>query len=143
MVLLVGWPRRGPERQRGKEMVEMSQADRGLTRRDVLRGAGMAGLGLTAAGAGLDALLAQAASASSHGTLKDIKHVVILMQENRSFDHYFGTLSSVRGFNDQHGRSAFFQKANGKTVHPFHLPNDCLPDLTHDWGPQHKSWNGG
>jgi phospholipase C len=31
------------------------------------------------------------------GTIKDIEHVVILMQENRSFDHYFG---SLRGFND-------------------------------------------
>lgn len=103
----------------------------------------MAGLGLATAGAGLDTLLAQAADASSHGTLKDIKHVVILMQENRSFDHYFGTLSSVRGFNDRHNRNVFFQKANGQTVHPFHLPNDCLPDLTHDWGPQHKSWDGG
>src|SRR5262249_38451638 len=34
------------------------------------------------------------------GSLKDIKHVVLLMQENRSFDHYFGTLSGVRGFGD-------------------------------------------
>src|ERR1700734_2200000 len=30
------------------------------------------------------------------GTIADVKHVVILMQENRSFDHYFGTLSGVR-----------------------------------------------
>ncbi|MGO8891232.1 MAG: alkaline phosphatase family protein [Streptosporangiaceae bacterium] len=34
------------------------------------------------------------------GRLSDIKHVVILMQENRSFDHYFGTLPNVRGFAD-------------------------------------------
>jgi phospholipase C len=121
----------------------MSQANGGLTRRDVLKSAGMAGLGLAGAGAGLEALLAEAATASTHGSLKDIKHVVILMQENRSFDHYFGTLSGVRGFDDKNGRSHFFQKANGKTVHPFHLKNDCLPDLTHDWGPQHKSWDGG
>ena len=38
------------------------------------------------------------ASAASNSSLSDIKHVVILMQENRSFDHYFGTLSGVRGF---------------------------------------------
>jgi phospholipase C len=30
--------------------------------------------------------------------LSDIRHVVILMQENRSFDHYFGTMSAARGF---------------------------------------------
>ena len=32
--------------------------------------------------------------------ISDIKHVVVLMQENRSFDHYFGTLRGVRGFGD-------------------------------------------
>jgi len=35
------------------------------------------------------------------GTLQDIKHVVILTQENRSFDNYFGTLKGVRGFGDR------------------------------------------
>ncbi len=35
------------------------------------------------------------------GTIADVKHVVILMQENRSFDHYFGTLRGVRGFGDK------------------------------------------
>ena len=34
------------------------------------------------------------------GTLRDVEHIVVLMQENRSFDHYFGTLRGVRGFND-------------------------------------------
>ena len=34
------------------------------------------------------------------GSLRDIKHIVLLMQENRSFDHYFGTLAGVRGFDD-------------------------------------------
>ena len=35
------------------------------------------------------------------GTIKDVKHVVVLMQENRAFDHYFGTLNGVRGFGDR------------------------------------------
>jgi phospholipase C len=34
------------------------------------------------------------------GTIQDVEHVVILMQENRPFDHHFGTLRGVRGFND-------------------------------------------
>lgn len=34
------------------------------------------------------------------GTLQDVEHIVILTQENRSFDHYFGTLPGVRGFAD-------------------------------------------
>jgi phospholipase C len=36
-----------------------------------------------------------------HGDIRDVEHIVILMQENRSFDHYFGTLSGVRGFGDR------------------------------------------
>src|SRR5262245_49766007 len=34
------------------------------------------------------------------GTIKDVEHIVILTQENRPFDHHFGTLQGVRGFND-------------------------------------------
>ena len=45
----------------------------------------------------IDKALTASASAAA---LSDIEHVVILMQENRSFDHYFGTLSGVRGFSD-------------------------------------------
>jgi Phosphoesterase family len=47
--------------------------------------------------------------------------VVILMQENRSFDHYFGTLSGVRGFSD---------------------PN-ILTQVFDTWPTRHDSWNGG
>jgi len=62
--------------------------------------------------------------------LSDIEHIVILMQENRSFDHYFGTLSGVRGFADPsavmlpEGQPVFYQP-NGLSpdgfVLPFHL----------------------
>jgi phospholipase C len=41
-----------------------------------------------------------AATSAGSASLSDIQHVVILMQENRSFDHYFGTLCGVRGFSD-------------------------------------------
>jgi phospholipase C len=34
------------------------------------------------------------------GTLRDVEHIVVLTQENRSFDHYFGTMAGVRGFGD-------------------------------------------
>ncbi len=113
----------------------------GLTRRRALRDIGAAGLALS----GFDALLNAAAEAApKHGSLADIDHVVILIQENRSFDHYFGTYAGVRGFADKHGHKAFFQKnLAGQTIQPWHLPEDCLPDLTHDWGPQHRAWNGG
>jgi phospholipase C len=116
-----------------------------VTRRQALKKFGAATAGAAALGGGIDDLLARAIAASPRsGSLNDIEHVVIFMQENRSFDHYFGVLSGVRGFDDERGRHAFFQRnAAGHTIHPFHLPTGCLPDLTHDWGPQHRSWNGG
>ena len=49
----------------------------------------------------LDKALAISANSRS-GTIDDVGHVVFLMQENRSFDHYFGTLRGVRGFADPH-----------------------------------------
>jgi phospholipase C len=36
------------------------------------------------------------------GTIQDVKHVVILMRENRAFDHYYGSLGGARGFNDRY-----------------------------------------
>jgi phospholipase C len=91
------------------------------------------------------------------GSLKDIKHVVMLMQENRSFDHYFGTLSGVRGFGDTEtltlgtGRSVFHQpdpiNPDGYLL-PFHLDTSStnaqkIPSTSHAWSVQHRAWNGG
>jgi phospholipase C len=59
--------------------------------------------------------LALAQGLPSRGSLRDIEHVVVLMQENSSFDHYYGTLAGVRGFRDAerqklaNGRSVLFQ----------------------------------
>src|SRR5579863_8068665 len=56
------------------------------------------------------------------GSLRDIKHVVLLMQENRSFDHYFGTMAAVRGFDDANA----LLLPSGKSV--FHQPDAENPD---------------
>ena len=91
------------------------------------------------------------------GSLRDIKHVVLLMQENRSFDHYYGTLPGVRGFGDPHalmlstGRNVFHQPdiENPKGyMLPFHLDSfstsaQRLPSTGHSWAVQHQAWNGG
>jgi phospholipase C len=122
-----------------------------LTRRQTLRRLGAAGIGLAGLAGGVQALVAEAAAAATQGrgaTLKDIEHVIFLIQEHRSFDHYFGTLSGVRGFGDPHGSAAFRQRdPGGQTVIPFKLPSGgvqyCLPDITDDWGPQHRAWNNG
>lgn len=61
----------------------------------------MAGAG---AAAGLTPAIARALEIPADrrtGTIKDVAHVVILTQENRSFDHYFGTMRGVRGFGDR------------------------------------------
>jgi phospholipase C len=91
------------------------------------------------------------------GSLKDIRHVVMLMLENRSFDHYFGTMAGVRGFGDPHaltlpnGMSVFHQPdaENPKGyMLPFHLDTfstkaQALPSTSHAWAVQHRAWNGG
>src|SRR5689334_10904118 len=121
----------------------MSQS---YTRRQVLR-AGGAGLG--AAALMSNSLIARAlASAPSCGSLADIEHVVILIQENRSFDHYFGSYRGVRGFadpavpqlNDGSGLSIFAQPGysggfDGDHLYPFHLDSfangECTNDIDH------------
>jgi len=45
-------------------------------------------------------LTAAAATAVAAAGIEDVEHVVIFMQENRPFDHYYGMLQGVRGFND-------------------------------------------
>ena len=63
------------------------------------------------------------------GSIKDVEHIVILTQENRSFDHYFGTLRGVRGYGDPRpmtlasGDSVFHQPRAGgeRAVLPFHM----------------------
>ena len=89
---------------------------------------------------------------SSCGKITDIEHVVIFIQENRSFDHYFGCYPGVRGFHDS--SPAFQQHYPGNNsspqgvLLPFHLDTvngngACTHDITHDWAPQHQSWNNG
>ena len=112
-----------------------------FTRRRVL-GAGLA-LGM---GAALDPLTrAVAASRRRPARLSDVGHVVIMIQENRSFDHYFGRFRGVRGFGDRRGRTALAQPdGQGGTVYPFHVParstgGGCTADPLHLWGAQHAS----
>ncbi|MHB8693684.1 MAG: alkaline phosphatase family protein [Solirubrobacteraceae bacterium] len=130
------------------------------TRRTFLKSglsAGAALGGASAFGPVLDRALAY--RPPKHATVGDIEHVVILMQENRSFDHYFGTLRGVRGFADPHaqslaGRSVFDQldpdlvaNPSGHVL-PFRL-NDattsgqCVADQSHAWAAQQGSWDNG
>lgn len=113
--------------------------------------------GAAALGAPLVEWVRPAVAQPAPAKLSDIEHIVLLMQENRSFDHYFGTLSGVRGFDDAHpvllsdGRPVFYQPDPGSPagyVLPFHLDTKTtsaqrLHDLSHTWGTLHDSWDGG
>lgn len=132
----------------------------GLSRRRFLQ---YTGLGAAAVAAGVGGGLAAAAHGSSaasralpkgwSGTIADVKRVVILMQENRSFDHYFGTLRGVRGFGDKQalsypdGTSIYQQPDKTRTdlgyLLPYNLTDQTDGDLDHSWAGDHEARNGG
>ena len=102
------------------------------------------------------------------GSIADVGHVVVLMQENRSFDHYFGSLRGVRGFGDPRvlelgngdpvwrqplgdARTKFW-KSRGvgddvAWVYPFQLDTHASGDhhegTDHGWSSGHGAWNLG
>ena len=88
-------------------------------------------------------------------SIMDVEHVVVLMQENRSFDHYFGTLPGVRGFADRitiplpAGRSVWEQQAFGNVVvMPYRLDAtkgnaQRVNGTPHGWTDAHNAWNHG
>ena len=89
--------------------------------------------------------------------LSQVKHLVFQMQENRSFDHYFGTFPGARGFGDPTairlptGRTVFQQPdpANpGGYIEPYHMSTittgaAAVPSLSHTWQDEHAAWNNG
>jgi phospholipase C len=88
------------------------------------------------------------------GTIQDVQHVVILMQENRSFDHYFGTLRGVRGFGDRHpiplgSGEPVWQQADGQQVFPpYHLDTKNtsawrMVSTPHSFSDAQAAWNQG
>ncbi|MFD3663385.1 phosphocholine-specific phospholipase C [Streptomyces sp. NPDC058659] len=130
-----------------------------MSRRRLLALGGGA-LGVAAAGSLLPpSLQAAMAAEPPAGGMGAVRHVVILMQENRSFDHYFGTLRGVRGFSDRNaielpsGKSVFEQPAAlGRTVLPFPIRGAAetqqkdlqyIGDLDHSWSGGGKAWRGG
>ncbi|MER8101341.1 phospholipase C, phosphocholine-specific [Kitasatospora sp. NPDC094016] len=130
--------------------------------------------GASAAAAGLGAFppaVSKALALPAIGrtrSIEDVEHVVVLMQENRSFDHYFGTLRGVRGFDDPRptllpdGRPNWHQPAAAVKTGRYHdrgLPaseQEVLPwyidprntteyqaGTDHGWSSGHLAWNEG
>ena len=92
------------------------------------------------------------------GHLTDVEHIVLCLQENRSFDHYFGTLSGTDGFSSgsplftQPGWNPMTQKVDpGSTMIPYRIDTtrgplgvgECINDPDHVWIAEHGSWNNG
>ena len=112
-------------------------------------------------GAGLMQLLppaiarAMAINPEAGTTWKDAEHIVFLMQENRSFDHCYGTLQGVRGFNDprairQPNNNLVWLQTNkeGETYAPFRLDihntkATWMSSLPHSWSNQVDARNNG
>ncbi|MGW0777392.1 phosphocholine-specific phospholipase C [Streptomyces sp. NPDC002835] len=130
-----------------------------ISRRRVLA-LGTGAVGAATAGSLLPpSLRAALAAEPPSGGLRAVRHVVILMQENRSFDHYFGTLRGVRGFGDRNavelptGRPVHEQPApGGGAVLPFPVRDAAeaqrkdlqyIGDLDHSWGGGARAWRDG
>jgi phospholipase C len=102
------------------------------------------------------------------GTIRDVEHIVILMQENRSFDHYFGTMRGVRGFSDPRpmllpdGKPIWYQpparvqtkhyknrglRADATHVLPWYInpkrTTEHQAGTDHGWASGHGAWNHG
>jgi phospholipase C len=126
------------------------------TRRDFIKKAA-----LLAGAAGLTNVLpasiqkAMAINPAPGSTYMDAEHIVILMQENRSFDHCFGTLKGVRGFNDPRAidlpnKNKVWLQSNdkGETYAPFRLDikrtkSTWMDSLPHSWKNQVNARNDG
>jgi phospholipase C len=131
----------------------------GLSRRALLGGLAAAVGGTAVATALPETVRAAIKTSPKVGPfdLSKVKHVVVLMQENRSFDHYFGTLSGVRGFGDRtvealpNGRPRWYQtdasNPDGYLL-PYRLNTkitaaEAIPSMSHAWSIQHAAWNFG
>ncbi|KAK4574546.1 hypothetical protein LTR86_001387 [Recurvomyces mirabilis] len=103
------------------------------------------------------------ASTVAAGSIADIEHVVLFMQENRAFDHYFGTMAGVRGFKDpnvqvNNGKPVWYQTVNQTVSNgsdyllPWYLnylggswnqATQCMSAGSNGWDANHAALNGG
>ncbi|KAK7202940.1 hypothetical protein BZA70DRAFT_228980, partial [Myxozyma melibiosi] len=94
------------------------------------------------------------------GTIADVKHIVMFMQENRAFDHYFGSMAGVRGFKDpnvkigSNGLPIWYQPTDSDEAEyllPYYLAANssykegiqCTNAGSNDWIENHGAWNNG
>lgn len=124
-----------------------------LHRRDFIKMSATAGLAASL----WEPLLQKALAVEAHTatrSIKDVQHIVILMQENRSFDHYFGAMKGVRGFGDrfpiplESGQRAFHQSDGQKIVPPYRVDKKAsnaafINGTPHNFPDTQAAWNQG
>ena len=107
--------------------------------------------GITALSAGCTVDAAVRADPGRGGSLDDVDHFVLLMQENRSFDQYFGMHAGVHGLRDPASTAAVrrVQQTHGD-IAPFRMNTAdkqftglALSDPAHSWSAQHTAWHDG
>ena len=87
--------------------------------------------------------------ASAPSSLQSIQHVVFMLQENRSFDSYFGHLSQYWAANGLPAVTIDGEPANASnpsydgatTVSAYHLKTECIQNLSPFWSESHIDWN--
>lgn len=107
------------------------------SRRTILKRLGMA----AGAGVGLSMGLLPS-SGSAFAQSNPIKHIIILCQENRTFDHYFCRYSGAGQYGIPAGWSVPGGVFGGRTS-PYHLPTRITTDISHSWGTIHGEWDNG
>ena len=82
------------------------------------------------------------------GSLQSLNHIIFMLQENRSFDHYFGQLPTYLKNNgypqalDAEPANASNPGADGKsTISAFHLLTQCVQNLSPFWNESHRDYN--
>jgi phospholipase C len=117
-----------------------------IDRREFLKGAGALALGglaapLAACGPPASSVPTPSAAPTGAPLKLPIKHVIVDVQENRSFDHYYGFAPFV----GKYGVPAGYSKPSGSggSARPHHLTSRSTSDISHWWNETHREVNGG
>ncbi len=144
------------KKDRSRIVRPSSRAIDAVTRRRALKGLGAAA-GTAAFGSGCEEESTINAEYDLFGFGKGCKAVngleafrkvdtfVVLMMENRSFDHMFGSLKAVEGREDVNGLTGDESNPDprGGNVRVFHQTDLALGDIDHEWSACHAQHNGG
>jgi phospholipase C len=120
----------------------MSSDRSGLSRREALKAAAATAAAACTPKGGADSGLAPGAGDTGPGR---IDHVIVVMMENRSFDHWLGSRSLEEGRTEENGLTAEMSNptADGTPIAPFPSDDPCLHDPPHSWSRSRRQFNEG